>query len=265
MSAAAPTTLGSHLRQERLRKQLDVAAIVKVTRIRRQILEAIEADNFDSIPGGAYRRHFIRQYAQALGMNGEAVVGEFRTQYAEPPLPLPKPYRRRRSPRFTDIVCALLLVGGVWYGYEFMKAKEAGVNFQVHVPAKLVFVERPPQTPPLQPAAPPPAPESSPQTPASTPLHVAFTAIEPVWVSVKCDGNVSYSGVLEQPQSKTFDAADAVTALIGNAGGVVVSLNGKPLGPMGAHGEVQTVELTLHGARRIERQAFSSSDPALRL
>jgi hypothetical protein len=82
---------------------------------------------------------------------------------------------------------------------------------------------------------------------------VSFTATEPVWVSVKCDGNAIYAGTLEVPESKAFDATGAITAVIGNAGGVEISLNGKPVAPLGVHGEVETIELTLHGARRIAR------------
>jgi hypothetical protein len=88
---------------------------------------------------------------------------------------------------------------------------------------------------------------------------VAFTATEPVWVSVKCDGAPSYTGTLEGPETKTFDAVNVVTVLIGNAGGLAISLNGSPIHPVGARGEVELLELTPGGARRIHRPAATSS------
>src|SRR5947209_5611592 len=199
MSAAATTTLGTFLREERLRKQLDLAVIAKTTRICATILAAIENDDFDSMPGGAYRRLFIRQYALALGSDGDAALAQFRTQYVEPSLPLPKPYSRPHSSPVMDIVCGVLVVACLGSGYEFMQPREAALIFQGRAPAKQGSANRAAEAPLPSPPAPPRAPEASPQSPAA-PVHVAFTATERAGVSVKCDGNVSYAGVLEQPQ-----------------------------------------------------------------
>jgi len=79
-------------------------------------------------------------------------------------------------------------------------------------------------------------------------MRVTFMATEPVWLSVKCDGNPSYTGTLIGPESKTFEASKAVSVLIGNAGGVTISLNGKSIGPVGAHGEARSLEITSSGA-----------------
>jgi hypothetical protein len=80
-------------------------------------------------------------------------------------------------------------------------------------------------------------------------VRVAFTATEPVWISVKCDGALSYTGTLVEPETKTFEASTAVTVMLGNAGGVTISLNGKPVGPVGGHGETRSLELTPNGVR----------------
>ena len=92
------------------------------------------------------------------------------------------------------------------------------------------------------------------------PVRVAFTATEPVWLSVKCDGAQSYTGTLLGTETKTFEASNAVTAVIGNAGGVTISLNGKPFGPVGAHGEIRTLELTPSGAHGLPRPESTKND-----
>jgi hypothetical protein len=46
-----------------------------------------------------------------------------------------------------------------------------------------------------------------------------------------------------------FAATSKITALVGNAGGVTITVNGSPLKPMGGHGEVRQLELTPEGAR----------------
>jgi len=252
MSAAA-TSVGNLLQQERLRKRLDLAGIAKSIRIPTAILEAIEEDRFDCIPGGSYRRHFIRQYACSLGLDGDSIIAEFKKQYEEPPLPLPVPPKTRRSSLWADLAWTIVVIGSVAATYHVAQNRRAAARREEQALQIQTESMRPPAPPDRPLAAVPPPPETAP--PVSTaPLHVSLTATEPVWVSVKCDGNMSYAGTLEAPESKTFDAAGAVIAVIGNAGGVQISLNGKPVAPLGAHGEVETVELTLHGARRIARE-----------
>ena len=277
MSAADANSLGQVLRQQRLRKEMDLGAVATKTKICPSILDAIERDRFDRIPGGAYRRHFIRQYACYLGMDGDAAVAAFREQYVEPPLPLPIPPKTRRPRWWADLAWAVVLAAVAVSGYKYSQARHHGTNplERIWSWAELRASEQPrgtasrelperPDTPLQNPSrlAAPPTPESTPQA-ARAPVHVAFTATEPVWVSVKCDGNASYAGVMEVPQSKTFDAAATVTALIGNAGGLLVSLNGNPIGQLGGHGEVQAIELTLKGARHISREAAFGNSPAV--
>ncbi len=62
------TSVGETLRQERLRQGLDIEKIASETRINVRYLEAIEADDVDSLPGNFFYRSFVRQYARYLGL-----------------------------------------------------------------------------------------------------------------------------------------------------------------------------------------------------
>jgi cytoskeletal protein RodZ len=241
--------LGSDLQQERLRQDLDLATIAVQTRICRPILQAIEEDRFDTVPGGAYRRHFVRQYARALGMDPEAALAEFRKQFDEPPLPLPVPRKKRRSRGWVaDVGWALMTVLCLGGAQQILRNQHSWTKHQPWASADRMAESAAPG--PVAPAPPASAAQQS-----GMAVHVAFTATERVWVSVKCDGNAAYVGVLEASGSKIFDARDAVTALIGNAGGLRISVNGKAVGPLGTRGEVELVELTVNSARRIPRNA----------
>jgi Domain of unknown function (DUF4115) len=44
-----------------------------------------------------------------------------------------------------------------------------------------------------------------------------------------------------------IEASEKVRLLIGNAGGVEITLNGKPIGPVGDRGQIRVVELTQGG------------------
>jgi hypothetical protein len=80
-------------------------------------------------------------------------------------------------------------------------------------------------------------------------LHVVFAASEPVWLSIKSDGIPTYRGTIEGLQSRAFDAATKMVVLVGNAGGVRIAVNGKPVGMTGAHGEVQSLVVTPGGVQ----------------
>src|SRR5262245_13827160 len=91
------TSLGNTLRNERLRRGLKLEEIVAETKIHLHLLEAIENDQLDRLPGGAYRQSFVRQYAHALSLNEDEAIASCREQFEEPELPLPSAERGHGS------------------------------------------------------------------------------------------------------------------------------------------------------------------------
>src|SRR5207253_6966431 len=90
-------SVGETLRRERLRTGLDLERIAQDTKISVRTLELIEGDQFEKLPGGVFARSFVRQYARAVGVDEEEIVGELDKMLAPPPEILPK--MRRRSGR----------------------------------------------------------------------------------------------------------------------------------------------------------------------
>ena len=60
--------LGRLLREARTAKELSLADVESVTRIRQKYLEALESGNFADLPRGAVARGFLRTYATFLGL-----------------------------------------------------------------------------------------------------------------------------------------------------------------------------------------------------
>lgn len=92
-------------------------------------------------------------------------------------------------------------------------------------------------TPPavVTPSAPAPA------KPAA--MRVDLKATEPTWIAfADVDGNKLLVGLLTPGQPRTFDLKKTATLRTGNAGGLTVSLNGQPLGPLGPRGNVREIE-----------------------
>lgn len=100
------TGIGPTLRDARNRRKLDLPEVEDAIKIRVRYLQAIENEEWDALPGGAYTRGFIRTYASYLGLDGDRLVDDYR-RVAAPPggerapsrvEPVPTGMRRSRPP-----------------------------------------------------------------------------------------------------------------------------------------------------------------------
>jgi cytoskeleton protein RodZ len=301
------TSIGETLRRERLKRNLELGQIAQELKISARFLEAIEAGQFDKLPGGVFTRSFIVQYARLLGLDEEEIVGEL--QRTLDPLPAevpefigaPKPADSAiRVPRVEEwegvgksrfrwssslsaaalVVAAMLVCSGLYAWWQHMRrlppAHESPTVAAVR-PAPPPAPVQQPASPADQPSTAPtgtqppfgspipapsteqPAPPATAQPPSTVPgagaspsrpnapVRVELTADEPVWVLVRSDGKYFYSGTLGANESRTFEATNAVLLRLGNAGSVTITLNGKPVGPVGPKGQVRTVQFTSGG------------------
>lgn len=70
--------IGATLREARSRRKVDLVDVEAAIKIRVRYLQAIENEEWDALPGGAYTRGFIRTYANYLGLDGERLADDFR-------------------------------------------------------------------------------------------------------------------------------------------------------------------------------------------
>jgi len=68
--------VGARLRDERERRGIGIDEIEAETRIRAKFLLALEEERFDALPGPAYVRAFVRDYAEQLGLDPQALLAE---------------------------------------------------------------------------------------------------------------------------------------------------------------------------------------------
>ncbi|HXR31002.1 MAG TPA: helix-turn-helix domain-containing protein [Solirubrobacterales bacterium] len=76
--------IGSVLRRARNRRGIELSEVEAATRIRARFLRAIENEEWDALPGGVYTRGFIRAYASFLGLDGDRLVEDYRTEVEGP-------------------------------------------------------------------------------------------------------------------------------------------------------------------------------------
>ncbi|EEJ42036.1 helix-turn-helix domain-containing protein [Leuconostoc mesenteroides] len=76
MNETLTNQIGEQLKAARLEKQLSLDDIQEITKIQRRYLSAIEEKNLSVLPGDFYVRAFIRQYALAVGLHPDELLGE---------------------------------------------------------------------------------------------------------------------------------------------------------------------------------------------
>jgi cytoskeleton protein RodZ len=76
--------IGSTLREARMRERIDVSEIEAQTKIRAKYLRALENEEWSLLPGPTFVKSFLRTYAQALGLDGKALVEEYRLNHEKP-------------------------------------------------------------------------------------------------------------------------------------------------------------------------------------
>ena len=144
-------------------------------------------------------------------------------------------------------ISLVVLLGICGLGYKWMQSRKISAP-PSESKAQVVQAAAPPAVQPLSPAPVPTSSSGAPQTmngpqtlaPApegkaaasSTPagaFNLALTTKEESWVQVKADGKVLLEGVLAPNSNKSFDANSELVIKLGNAAGVELAYNGKPL------------------------------------
>ena len=77
------TELGARLKEARLAKGYSLEDLQEITKIQKRYLIGIEEGNYSIMPGSFYVRAFIKQYAEAVGLDADQILTEYRKDIPE--------------------------------------------------------------------------------------------------------------------------------------------------------------------------------------
>jgi len=72
--------LGTRLKEARLSKGYSLDDLQEITKIQKRYLIGIEEGNYSIMPGSFYVRAFIKQYADAVGLNAEEILETYKSE-----------------------------------------------------------------------------------------------------------------------------------------------------------------------------------------
>ncbi len=250
------TSFGLYLQTARLEKKMSIESLSADTRIRVEVLKQLEAEDHEHLPNEVFVRGFIRSYAQAVGADAAEALERYR---ASRELRSIKTDRKlapvNRPNRFwlglTAAVGAVLLLAALTlYFYTRINAPSAVPDVTATAPVenlpappeKIPAVEK--KTPPLPATG---APETKsldtePQTLAKQ-YMLEIRAVEETWLKIIVDDQPAREMTLQADEVRQIQAASLLNLLIGNAGGVELKFNGKPVEVTGKSGQVVNIQL----------------------
>ena len=235
------------LRAAREARGLSVSDAANATRIWGRYLSALEANApMEEFPAPAYARFFLRSYAEFLGIDPNTIVHEFDEDHPVPEEPLLRtvPYER---PRRRGIAGALVFLSIVALLALGVVRFQQGRHEEPSVPAAAATNGRGSQ--------PSPAVEQQPRTtpPVVDHIRVLLHVNDRSWVEVHADGKTLEAGaVLEAGQHGVYRADRRLGITLGNAGGVVLEVNGEPV-TTGGSGSVVTLAFKLRDGEIVTR------------
>jgi len=275
---------GEYLKREREHRGISLEDIFKATRVPLKHLEALEADNYDSMPHPTFTKGYIRSYCKVLGVDETDAVLRYeiylkdKAGSAETVKAAPRPPRPRKiqqppllgqfwgdkrnvimvavgASAVVIIILAYLIFGSMSPAPEPLPFEEQAAE-EAAGAAPDAAPETAPVKAPVREAAPPAPPKAAEKAPAPVkavekPVEMRHSlvvkATEAVWIQVVIDGASPFDVTLKQGETIVWKAAESLSLKIGNAGGVSLSFNGKQMAPVGGSGYV--VKLDLPGGK----------------
>jgi hypothetical protein len=219
-SAPSPAQIGDRLRVARLDRRLSLEESAWRTRIRPDLLRALEEDRYDELGHESFAKSHLTSYARFLGIDPSEVVRAFDASRDHPaPSSLEELNRAARSARkpprarwlLASLVSLVVLIAGATVGILGGQAERPSAEVAV------VMAQEP-----------------------ALPLRVALRieALQDIHVSVQADGAEVFEGVLRAGQARTFRARETLDVVAADGGAISLEVNGRALGVPGESGTI---------------------------
>jgi transcriptional regulator with XRE-family HTH domain len=245
-------SLGKYLKRERENRKVSLKEVSKQIKVREPFLRAVEEDRRDLLPSVTYVKGFLSAYAKYLGVDPNEVIVRFEAESkgertAQPEVPPQK--RRLWKPKYVWTIGGVIIVGFI-------------VLYLILSPSQPPVAPLPPKPEPKKtiPQAPPPPVSDKPSGMEEKGISLGIKTVERTWVEIQIDGQPVREATFQPGESFTYRATNRIEILLGNAGGLEMTLNERPLEKIGKSGEVVSVILTPQGVEIKRREQAKPPD-----
>lgn len=265
---SSPVSFGRYIRAIRIQKGIDLKTVSDALKVTLHKLSLIEAEDHEELPDDIYVKGILRAYADYIGLDADDLIDRYeisRAAYINRS-ESPSPGMRRREKMLPRMLLSLLLlacIGGasvaVFYQSDAL-VPEAGQNHTAKRPGETSPSSTADKTEPSRHAAAAQSPARGPAEPPATrpeaslqagggdqsssdKLVLIIDAVTKTWIKINIDGEEPLEYLLRPKDHVELEADSHFSMVIGNAAGLRMYLNGRPVQVPGKTGEVVTMEL----------------------
>ena len=250
--------IGDRLKEARIARGLTLADIAERTKISPPSLTAMERNHFSRLPGGVFRRAYVRAFAVEVGLDAEALVREYRARYEPDEVPVAPPPAgpawRRRSGLALGAAGVVVVM---WLLLPPAATDEAPLVFAGMADVADTLA---PAREAVEPDSPSDVLFADGDGSDAVPLRLRLQLSSPSWISVYADGQRVVYRLVEAGEHLRVEASRAITVHAGDAGAVDYALNGDEVRALGSTGQVRTMRFTGHGRRPVHSRPAEPPD-----
>jgi len=243
-SAQGGGPLGEHLRALRASAGVSLSDMAVETRVGERYLRELESGVRDELPAPVFVKGFIRAYCAFLGEAADEALELYDRERGVPAKVVSRASRALPGKGWVGhplaISCALVLI----FGGGLLALKLASQPMPTRSSDPVVGSRAPDTVPPdTAPKMAPtpvvaPSPRSAPATANPATQRLVVKAMEPTWIRVQMDEGRVVEELLQAGAQREWTSDRRFVLTIGNAGGIEIVLNGRPLPALGARGAV---------------------------
>ncbi|MBR9984437.1 MAG: DUF4115 domain-containing protein [Desulfosarcina sp.] len=231
-------TFGGYLKGFRVTQKLAIQTVAGKTKIAVHCLKAIEENAHERLPPPAYVKSFIRTYADAVGANADVAVELYLSDLQQQENA--KQHNRRRREKLWAVRQAMMAVGVI-----------VGILLLLRY-THFFMAPAPPQntTPPQRTALSEPSASGAdasanrpPAAKAQDLLKLQVIVVAQTWLKVIVDGQNARSYDLKPGDRLELEASHNFNLMIGNATGLQILLNERPVKIFGSSGQVVSLKI----------------------
>lgn len=264
--------IGGRLRRAREARGLSLHDLATRTRLSLAVLQAIEQNAFTRLPGGMYRKAYVRILAAEVGLDGHQIAADYGALY-EPPIEPPaasnedaarqEQWIRQLTPsprRSLFTLAALAAPAAAWFILQPGPMRPAVIvdDSQQELVAASVPLGPALTFTAVRPFAAAPG-MNAPEAPR-VPLRIELAATGWCWVAADTDGERVLYRLLEPGERAVLEGRRVISLRLGDASSVRVSINDGAGRLLGGHGEVVQLEVTpdnVEGLREVAGETVS--------
>lgn len=252
-------SVGARLKKIRLGKGITLEEVHKKTRVHLSILNAIEENRLVNL-NPVYIKGFLKIYCNFLGVDQKDFIIDYKEPAAsekkvssgekkDKPEPLFKNTAEKIVPFSPKIKLktVFLFIAAVICVFSFYSL---GKNISSKLKSKSLFQKKDIPVAAADKIKNKAKEKNKSEGIQAKPalVRLGIRTKDASWISVKADAKVIFQGILKKGRYETWQAKDKIEFSLGNAGAVVLEVNGKVVSSVGRNGQtIKNITITKDG------------------